>query len=305
MRGYILALSAGISWGFLGFFGSRLSEYGFTGNEIAFLRMFFGFLWGMSYIFSDKKQRKDLKKIRLDSLKYIILVGVVTQGLLNLFFYSAIVRLGTVTATMLLCTGPIFTLALSTVFLGEKFSIEKQSALAITILGSIILITEGNFTVTNLSITGIIFGLASGLCYGIYPIIGKKSSDSNPLVVTVLGFLVATFFLIPFISLGELFSKIIDFKIIVLGILFGILPTLLAYMLFLKSLEYISPTISSITTLIEVPTTALIGILVLNEHFNEYKLVGLVLVLVGIAITKIEFKNLYFFRIRSKILNSK
>ncbi|MGL4252692.1 MAG: DMT family transporter [Fusobacteriaceae bacterium] len=295
MKGYLLAVCSGVFWGFLGFYGSKLNSYGFTGNEVAFLRMFFGFLCGMIYLFSSKENRKNLK-ISRSSIKYIMLIGVVTQGLLNLFFYSAILELGTVTATMLLCTGPIFTVILSSIFLKENFTLEKQVSLAITILGSVLLISEGNFSGMNFSIMGILLGAASGLCYGIYPIIGKQSKGSNPVFITVLGFLVAALFLIPFISMGDMVRKIANIEIFLTIISFGIIPTLLAYLIFLKAMEYIPASVASILTLIEVPTTALIGVLVLNEHFNSYKFVGLLIVLIGISITKINLKTLFIFR---------
>lgn len=242
-------------------------------------------------MFSCKKHRTNLKLGR-DSIKYIIFVGIVTQGLLNLFFYSAILKLGTVTATMLLCTGPIFTVVLSSIFLGESFTLEKQISLIVTILGTILLISEGNFKEMNFNLMGIVFGIGSGLCYGIYPIIGKRSRGTNPLFVTILGFLVAALFLVQFISVEEMFAKIITVKIFMTILAFGIVPTLLAYLFFLKAMEYIPTSVASILTLIEVPTTAVVGVMVLNEHFNNYKFAGLLIVLIGISITKINFKRL-------------
>lgn len=295
MKGYLLAIFSGIFWGSLGYFGSKLNSYGFNGNEVAFLRMFFGCIWGMLYMFSDRKQRSTMR-LKKDSIKYIILIGVVTQGLLNLFFYSAILELGTVTATMLLCTGPIFTVVLSSLFLGENFTMEKQISLFVTILGSVLLISEGNFREMNFSLMGIIFGIGSGLCYGIYPIIGKQSGGSSPLFVTIMGFMVAALFLVPFISVGDMVKKIVSLEVFLTILSFGIVPTLLAYLLFLKAMEHIPASVASILTLIEVPTTALIGVLVLNEHFNNYKFLGLLIVLLGISINKINFRTLFLFR---------
>ncbi|MGL6169426.1 MAG: DMT family transporter, partial [Fusobacteriaceae bacterium] len=149
-KGYLFAVFAGISWGFLGLYGIKLNDLGFNSNEIAFSRMLFGFLVGFIYLLSDKDKRKKLQ-IKKMSLKYILVIGVITQGLLNVLFYASVLKVGTVTATMLLCSGPIFTVILSVIFLKEEFSNEKKIALLIAIFGALLLITEGKISNLNLN----------------------------------------------------------------------------------------------------------------------------------------------------------
>lgn len=291
-KGYLYAGMAGLLWGLLGFYGVNLNKFGYSGNEIAFTRMLFGFLAGFVYMLSDKKRRKALK-VHPSNIKYIIAIGVITQALMNIFFYTSILRVGTVTANMLVCSGPIFTLLLSSILFKEKLTLEKQLALAISMLGSILMVTQGKIIGLKLDGLGVGIGVAAGVCYGLYPILGKKAEERlNPLSITVYSFLVAAISLAPFVDLKKVFMSYLDVKIFFFIVSFGIIPSLLPYLSFLKAMTYIAPSKASIIGMMEVPTTALIGVLILKEDFNEYKLMGLILIMSGIAITRVDFSQL-------------
>ncbi|MGL4402298.1 MAG: DMT family transporter [Fusobacteriaceae bacterium] len=291
-KGYLYAGVTGLLWGLLGFYGINLNKYGYSGNEIAFTRMFFGFLAGFVYMLSDKKRRKALK-VHPSNMKYILAIGIIPQALMNLFYYTSILRVGTVTANMLVCSGPIFTVILSAIFFKEKLTLEKQLALSISMLGSVLMVTQGKIIGLKLDGLGVGIGIAAGVCYGLYPILGKKAEEIlNPLSITVYGFLTAAIFLSFFVDLKKIFLSYMDIKIIILIISFGIIPSLIPYLSFLKALTFIPPSKASIIGMLEVPTTAVIGFLILKEEFNGYKLVGLILIMLGISITRIDFSQL-------------
>lgn len=293
LNGYLYALSAGATWGFLGIYGAYLSRYGLTGNDIAFVRLFFGFIAGVVYIIKNKNINR---VVSLDNIKNIAVIGIVTQGVMNLLLYKSIIIIGTVTATMLLCTGPIFTVILSSIILKEKITTQKIIALAIACIGAVSLITEGDFKNIKFNIIGVTLAGMAGICYGIYPILSRRlKKGTNPLVLTVYSFLVGALVLIPTTNLGKIFELTRDIKTLMVLLTFGLIPTLIPYILFLKSMEYIDTAKASIITMVEIPVSALIGVFILKESFNMYKFLGIVLIVSGIMITKINFE-----KIRSK-----
>lgn len=307
LKGYLFAAFAGLLWGLLGFYGVTLNKFGYSGHEIAFTRMFFGFLAGLVYMLSDRKRRKALK-VNSSGVKYVLAIGVITQALMNLFLYTAVLRIGTVTSTMLVCSGPIFTVVLSSIFFKEKLTLEKQLALSIAMLGSVLMITEGKVFGLKLDTLGVSLGIAAGVCYGLYPLLGKKAEERmNTLTITVYSFLVAALFLAPFVNLKRVFLSYLDIKVLLVVISFGILPSLIAYLSFLRSLNFIIPSKASIIGMLEIPTTAVIGVFLLGEAFNEYKLMGLILIMFGISITRMDFSKFTkkFQKYRGKISRRK
>lgn len=288
--GYIYALSAGITWAVLGIYGTTLSRYGLTGNDVGFIRMFFGFLVGMIYIFRDKKMKKT---IAIESIRHMIVIGVVTQGIMNIMLYKSIIIVGTVTATMLLCTGPIFTVLLSAFILKEKVNLQKKIALSIASIGAVALVTEGDFRNVNFDIVGISLGCLAGLCYGLFPILSRqvKKGDS-PVVMTVYSFLIGSVVISPTVNLDKVFELATHVKPLLIMITFGLIPTFVSYLLFLKSMEYIDTSKASIIAMIEIPISALIGVFILKESFNAAKLIGIILIISGIMITKLNLSKM-------------
>ncbi|MGL6065214.1 MAG: DMT family transporter [Fusobacteriaceae bacterium] len=291
-KGYLFALLSGIIWGSIGIFGTKLNQVGFTGNEITFLRLFFAAIFGLLYIgFSQKKLSIFMIPKRL--IKDVLIIGIVTQGLMNIFLFISIIRVGTITATMLLCTGPLFTVFLSIFILKEKMTLEKYIALTFSILGAILVITEGHITNMKFDFIGVLCGAIAGFLYGFYPILGKRVEKSgNPLLITIYSFLVASIFLLPFLNTEVIVTKIFSLKAFLLAAGFGFFPTFIAYLLFVKALRYTSASKASIISMVEVPTTAIIGIFLLNENFNIYKFLGIVMVLIGIYTTKLDITSL-------------
>ncbi|MGL5123317.1 MAG: DMT family transporter [Fusobacteriaceae bacterium] len=301
-KGYFFSLLAGVIWGFIGIFGTKLNQIGFTGNEITFLRLFFAAIFGLLYIGILKKKLSAFI-IPQKLIKHVFIIGIVTQGLMNIFLFISIIRVGTITATMLLCSGPIFTIFLSAFILKEKITLEKYLALSFSILGAILVITEGHISNIKFDFIGVACGAISGLLYGFYPILGKRVGKSgNPILITIYSFLVASLFLLPFLNIGALTTKIISFKAFLLAAGFGLFPTFIAYLLFVKALRYTTASKASIISMVEVPATAIVGVFFLNESFNTYKFLGIILVLIGIYITKLDIISLIL-KLKKKYIN--
>lgn len=288
-NGYFLAVMAGVVWGFIGISTLNLSSLGMNTYEISFLRVLYAFILGMIYLYiKDRKKDKNIKYPPKKTWKYIIATGVVCQGLLNIFFSVAVIKTGTVTGIMLMDIGPLFTIIMCRIFFKEHITFIKMISLTMAFLGAVILITNGDFKNLNFNLTGVAFGLLGGACYGFYPIINKKVSDNfDPVRVTIYSFGVATIFLAFFLnkeSLEIMFSQ----RAITGGIFYGLVPTLISYILYSKSMTYISPSTASIISLLEVPATTVVGIWLLHEPVGIFKVIGMMIVLSGMLLSKVK-----------------
>lgn len=295
LTGIFFALGAGITWGFLGIFGVYLERLGLNGNEVAFVRLFSAFLTGFIYILCKSKIKKTISK---ENIKNIALIGIITQGCMNLFFYRSVAIIGSITATLLLCTGPLFTVILSSLLLKENLTLQKKVAISVALLGAISLVTEGDLKNINFDIIGVTMGALSGLFYGLYPILSRKMKEGdNPLTITIYSFLIGSIVLLPTVNLGKIFQIMDNFETLMIMVGFGILPTIVPYVLFLRSLNYIDTGRASILTMIEIPVATIIGVFILKEGFNFYKFLGIALILFGMLITKMKFEKKHYSKI--------
>lgn len=165
-------------------------------------------------------------------------------------------------------------------------------SLIIAFSGTFILVTEGNLETLKFDYIGIVYGILSGLSYGLFPIFNKKIIETlDPVVATTLTFGVATIFLSFFIE-KNLFIKIFtNVEIFKSCIFYALIPTLIPYLLYSLSMKFIPPSTASIISLLEIPSAALIGVCLLNEKISFIKGIGILIVLVGIVISKISYKK--------------
>ena len=133
LKGYIFAILVGIGWGTVGLFFAEMSKYNMGVYDIIIARMLFAFIAGIIHIIYTKGIKE--LKISLGSLKTAALMGIVAQGLVNVFLFLSIEKSGVIVATLLMSLGPVFTLIFSRILYKEKLNKGKINALILTAIG--------------------------------------------------------------------------------------------------------------------------------------------------------------------------
>lgn len=112
---------------------------------------------------------------------------------------------------------------------------------------------------TNLSLTGVLFGLASGICYAAYGVMGKE---------------------------------IVDHLLIVIG-------TLLPFVLFTQGLKYLKATQASIYTVFEALIAVLLAALLMGIQLLNMQILGIILIIsVSILNVLFSRKAVYYHKVK-------
>lgn len=289
-KGYLFAILVGIGWGTVGLFFTEMSKYNMGVYDIITARMLFAFIAGVIHIIYTKGIKE--LKISLSSLKTSALMGIIAQGLVNIFLFLSIEKSGVIVATFLMSLGPVFTLLFSRILYKEKLNKEKIVALILTALGTILLVTNGSTFNLDFNFLGVIYGLLSGICFGLYPIISKTiSGNNNPNIIMIYSFIIVVIMLLPLLNVKNfIFYHRLTYNFFI-SILFAIVPTLFCHLLFIKSLNYISATKAGIITLLQIPAATIFGVLFLNEQISFWKIIGMLLIITGILFIKLLDKE--------------
>ena len=277
-----LIFFAGVLWGTIGIFEKTFSSLGSQGSLSIFLRMFFAF--SITFLISVFKNYRNLF-INKNALFICFLLGVISNGIFNIFYSSSIRLNGMAIAAVLMYTAPVFTSLASKILFHEKFSRYKILSLIINIFGCVLTVTGGNIFNPDVSFYGILCGIGSGFCYGMAPIIAKIGGEkTDSLTMSVYSYLFAAIFLAVFVTppLGILNAKFSG-----LGFLYGFLPTSLAYLIYYSGIKKIGgsnmskvPVIASI----EPVTAILIGNIFYAEKIGIINFFGIILVMSGIIL---------------------
>ena len=274
---------AGILWGTIGTFVKTLSSLGADGALIAFLRMFWAFVivlaisiirHGRNVIIRDKK-----------TLIFCAILGLLCNGLFNVFYTSSIKINGMGIACVLMYTAPVFTAIGSRIIFREKFSALKIFALSVNILGCVLTVTGGNLSVGNINLMGLLAGIGSGFCYGMAAVFGRLASEkTDSMTVSVYSFFFAVIFL-TFSMKPDVTLALSRPEILWIGFLYGLIPTSISYVIYYDGLKVIPdtgkvPVIASI----EPVTAVLLGMMIYNEAMSAGNFIGVAVVIASIII---------------------
>lgn len=282
--GYLMVLIAGIMWGSIGFFVHILSTQGAQSSTIAFLRIFNGGLILIPIIFLISKV--SLFKIDRKSLLVCIVLGIFCQGIFNFSYNESISSVGVATAAVMLYTSPIFVCIMSRIFFKEKIGHFKVAALLINITGCVLTVTSGDFTAIHFSVYGVFTGIMAGFLYASMTIISKTAiKECHPLTIMFYSFMFGSIFIAiishPWINITE----IADSHFLLSAIGYGLFATVCPYCFYLKGLSMdIETSKVPVIASIETVVAAIIGITVFHEASCLFKLIGISLVILSIAL---------------------
>jgi len=216
----------------------------------------------------------------------VLIMGAAMAGY-NGSFFAALARTSVTAGTLLaLCTAPLFVAVLARLFLHEPLTRPVLLALAAGLSGTILLVGgQGGRDLLRLDYAlGNLLALAAGLSYAIYALVGRaKSRGAPPASLAALSFTTAAILLTPF-ALANGLRLPTNFPAWLAVLYLGLIPTALAYALYLSGLRSVPATMASVGTLIEPLTASLLAALFLGERLTPSGLLGAGLLLSSLAI---------------------
>ena len=295
-RGYIIALSATLSWSFTGIIISYLGrEYSLPSLVLAFWRdlfLSFGMAIGL-LVFSRARFHLDRAH-----WGFMLLYGF-TLAIFNSMWTFSVQHNGAAVATVMAFSSPAMTAILSRIVYGEQFSRLKIISILFSLAGIVFVAGAYDPSTWNLNPLGITFGLLSGLMFAIYNLEGKHASDTQIDSWTALlySFACATLFLL-FFNLGNdllLTGKAPFSDMLWLGdsftgwgLLFflGVAPTLGGFGLYTLSIRYLSPTTANLIATLEPAFTTVWAYFLLSETLTGTQFLGGSLVFMGVILLR-------------------
>ncbi|HHV79473.1 MAG TPA: EamA family transporter [Firmicutes bacterium] len=283
MGGYSKILCAGLIWGTTGLFVRSLQSKGIDAVSIVILRALVAtvlmLVWALS---------KDRRVFAIDasSIGLILAIGVSNVVLSQLSFIYTMTHTPVAVAVILNYTAPIFATLLSRLIYGEPITPAKLLALALS-LGGLVFVVGLHETSGRVELLYILTGLASGFSYALHTVLFKAAlKKRSPLYINLWGTAFGTLSVALFASLGPTgisFPRSAS-SWAVAGLM-GLGPGLLAFMLYFSALASTEVSRASVVAMSEPVAAFVLGVVVLHERFTMLQVVGMLLVLLGIAIT--------------------
>jgi len=282
-----MVAAAATLWGTVGVQVQTLFNYNLSLQSIIFWRLFFAFIILFSFVFFTNKKRLIIDK---KGLIYLALMGLFSQLLFNLFYFSCIQKTTIATAVTLLYSAPIFIAVMARIFYKELFTPIKTVALFLCMGGCFFAATGGSVAVLKLNLIGVLMGLGAGFTFSLVTIISKAIINKYhqlTIIVYALGF--GLLFYLPFSHPLIIFQKSLPLEVWLLISFFGVISTAIAYGLYITGISYgIEVSRAGIISTLELVVAVILSYLIFKEALWGWKLVGILTVVFSVIMVQMD-----------------
>ena len=276
-KAFIYIVLTGILWGTSGLFVHALAPFGFSSLQMTAMR---GVVAAICFLIYALVRDRNIFKISFFELVLFALSGIGIFGTASCYFASMQAS-GVSAAVVLMYTAPIFVMAYSVAFLGEKLTPKKLIAVVFMLIGCILV--SGVIGGGSFNFYGILLGLMSGISYSAYNIFTKiqMRRDCNPVSATLYCFIVMGALALAVSNPVQMvhFTMADPTKIIPLIIGIGIFTAVLPYLLYTLALRELPVGTASAMGIVEPMSACIFSVTLLGEKLAFLPLCGIILIL--------------------------
>jgi len=287
MAGYLkLALACiiwGIAWPLARYSVDQIGPY-LTGEY----RFALAFLFFLPFLFYPRRI-----KIPLNSLIYLVPLGLTGFYMNNLVSYLGLKYTTATTASIIVMSNPLNIAVLSYIFLKDRLNAAGAFSIALSMIGSLIVIVKGDFmALVNLDVnTGNILISLSAVCWSTYSILIKKFEDKVGSIENItFGTLIAA---VGFIPWGSGSSAPAGLSIPLIGVILflSVCNTNLAFFFWSEGIREANPNAAAIFFGLIPLSAVVVENMIYGERVAGFHLVGGTLIFLGIILFIVSRRN--------------
>lgn len=145
----------------------------------------------------------------------------------------------------------------------------------------------------DLNFRGILYGLASGICYGTMTLLNKKiSNDYDQITILTYTFGFAFMFSLIFSNPISIFYIPFNPLVYLFVIMLGVLSTSVSYLFYTKGLSYgVESSKASIIATLEVPVSVIGSVIIFKQRLSIIEVIGMLFVLTSVILLNEKFIN--------------
>lgn len=291
IRGYMLAILGGVSWGISGVCGQYLfMKYEISADWLTAVRMLLsGILLLMLALQKEHMRVFKIWKERKDVI-WLIAFGLAGLLLCQYTFLAAIKYSNSATATVLQSLNVVLMAIVMAVWNRKRMSRIQIAAIILAVSGTYLIATKGNPVSMDISAKGLIFGILAAIGVVIYTLLSRPIIASwGNLTITGWGMLIGGSVLF-FLTRAWILPTNLELPAWIIIAVIVIIGTAVGFSVFLESVKYIGPVKSTLLGCLEPASATILSALVLGTRFTVVELIGFVLV-VGTVFLSVSTKE--------------
>ena len=286
-RGYLLVLAATICWATSGTFIKIIRhDHDISAWTLAFYRDLFSFV---IFLAISVALGVDRLRVAWRDLMPLAAMGAISIGIFHVLWATAVTMLPVAVATVLNYTAPVFVVLFAWALWHEKPDRRQTVAVIAAFVGCVLVTGAYDITDMNLNWLGLLVGLATGLTYGMYTIIGKNAlrhCGSWTVLTYAFGFATVTILVLQPGATLEMFAKPLSAWLWMIVLV--VVSTVTGFGLYTSGLKHLSASSASITATLEPVIATGFAFALLGEVIGPVQIVGGVLVIISVLILAVK-----------------
>ncbi len=295
-RGYIICLVGIVFWSSTAIFIRYLTTvYSLPALVLAFWRDLFLFA---ALLLALGVFRRSLYRIKRTDRGFLLAYAVIL-AVFNSFWTFSVALNGAAVATVLAYSSAAYTAILGRWLLSEALGWVKMGLVLLSLTGCVLVSGAYDPATWQVNGLGIIVGLATGLAFAAYSLMGRTAAKRsiNPWTAMLYGFGGASVFVLIFNWVASFFSPALaSANLFWLGsswagwlilLLLAIGPTLAGFGLYTVSLGYLPASVANLIATLEPAITAVLAYIFLGEQLTGVQLAGSALIIASVVLLRV------------------
>jgi len=288
-RVHIAALFSMLFWGF-SFIWSKMVFEQYTPLTTIFFRLIISFI----FLFALMLIRKKWERIKKQDYWLFIVSSFFNPFLYFIGENYGLDRVSASVSAFIIATIPVFTPFVAYKVFGERVSKTNIAGLIVAFIGILLIIVNPNLTI-NASLKGIallMLAVAAAVVYTVF--LKKLAFKYRP--VTIIGWqnLIGAIYFLPlflYFDAGDVVSINPGYKIIFSLFALGVFASSFAFVLFTYVIKNIGISKGNFYTNLVPVFASIAAFFILDERFTVLKIIGMVVIILGVALSEIEKRN--------------
>ena len=290
---YIFLLLATLFWSGNFIVGKAASLHEIPPFTLNFYRWIFA--WLILAPFS-LKELFDKRNYIFKNIKLLSILGITSIGLFNSIVYYSLNFTQVISGVLMISTIPVMIIFFSSIFNTEKTNFYQLTGVFFSLLGVIVIITKANLELLiNLNFNkGDLWMAVAMFAWAIYSSLLKKkkhelSQISLLQIIITLGLIFLTPIYLLEMKMGYYVNLNISFILILAYVV--IFPGLCSFLFWIKGISIIGANRSGIFLHLMPIFSTFMAIIIFNEEFMFFHLIGAILIIIGIFLSnkKIQY----------------
>lgn len=214
---------------------------------------------------------------------FMILSGL-GFAIASIFYFVGLSMVPAIVSIVMMYTMTAFIVIIARLFLKEPLTLPKVIAVLMTFTGILLVLQVRGDDFLNLPLLGVAIALAAGLITAIYTVTSQYLSRScNGITITIYNFVISAI-ICTILFLPKALAIAVPPQAW-LGLLsMAIVPCLIGYLLYFTSLQYIGASKLGILMMLDPVISIAMSVSILNESMNLLRLLGCLLIVVGVVV---------------------